>query len=109
MSEEIVSFPWTLVRALAFPFVDGLPFKGRKDGHTEGYWRDEVERKFMGSLNLNFFLSFIPATDSNTDNATKYIKSTRTAGFFMQSLSGCVNKEANAVPDHYKCPIEKLS
>lgn len=69
----------------------------------------KVERKFMGSLNLNFFLSFIPATDSNTANATKYIKSTRTAGFFMQSLSGCVNKEASAVPGHYKCPIEKLS
>lgn len=62
------------------------------------------KNKVQGSLP-----SFILATDSSTANATKYIKSTRTAGFFMQSLSSSVNKETNEVPGHYKCPIEKLS
>lgn len=69
----------------------------------------KAERKFIGPMKLNPLPSFIPATNSNTANATKYIKSTRTAGFFMQSLSSCVNKEANKVPGYHKCPIEKLS
>lgn len=57
---------------------------------------------------MNPLSSFIPAIDSNTANATKYMKSTRIAGVFMQSLSHSVNKTSK-VPGYYKCPIEKLS
>lgn len=48
MAAEIVSFLWTLAWASAFPFMDGLPFKGREEGHIEGYWRDESREKVHG-------------------------------------------------------------
>lgn len=64
-------------------------------------------RKFMGPLNHNPLFSFVPAIDSNMANATQYIKSTRTAGFFMQRLRSSVNKETNEMPGHCKCPTEK--
>lgn len=48
MAAEIVSFLWTLVWSPAFIFKYGTPFKGRKDGHIEGYWRDESTEKVHG-------------------------------------------------------------
>lgn len=48
MAAEIVSFLWTLVWSPAFIFKYAMPFKGRKDGHIEGYWRDESTEKVHG-------------------------------------------------------------
>lgn len=84
-----------------------------KAGKRWSYWR--ILERWMHRASsrgpwtlVNPLSSFIPAIDSNTANATKYMKNTRIAGVFMQSLSHSVNKTSE-VPGSYKCPIEKLS